>query len=175
MKFNIANPDLLPGNGWLYRLYFQDELVYIGMTVQKHPLMRIAMHFKDKEFDVYEIEQYPMQDLPEIEMSEIKKHRPKFNIVGVGRSGRLQWIAANIPTPTNRQFKKLDAVNYCVSTLKQNGCLITAKQRESIYNNLNKWVWYEGKVFLENDLNELILEIISGRHKTIIPQKLKHN
>lgn len=170
---------LIYGNGWLYRLFYRDQLVYIGMTTSIQPLIRISAHLKDKQFDSYELEQYPLYDLPDIELSEIRKHRPPFNIIGTNKKARPQWISPNIPGSTKQAFTRLDAASYCCEVLRNNGVLLTRKQHQTIYNNIPKLVFRvfvsddngrKGYYYTQDALNEFITETLLGQN-TILKQK----
>lgn len=164
MRFIIQSHDLLHGNGWLYKLFFKDELVYVGITTNHHPLMRIAAHFKNKQFDSYEVEQHCLSDLPKIELFEIKKHKPRFNVMGISGKGHLQWIAPNIPGATQKEFTRLDAVLYVRSMLKRNGVSLSNKQTQYLNNNFHKIVWKEGRKYVQSNLNEFVIEVLSDQN-----------
>lgn len=189
MRIMLDNLKLKEGNGWLYRLFLNDEIVYIGITVSLHPMGRISAHYKDKEFDSFEAEQYSIDVLPQVEIDEIKRHTPKYNIAGVKSPAIKQWIfgaeythikkasngnirRANIEQKRNavhieesRTYKRLEAFQYCCLLLKKKGFALSPKQRESIYNKLPRWVWVENGLYLDLDLDEFVLSMVSGKIK----------
>lgn len=168
MTHRVDDLKLEPGKGWLYRLYLDGELVYIGMTIQAHPMGRIVAHFKDKKFDSYEASQYSVDDLPNIELDEIKKHKPKYNVAGVKKNSQPQFIfhsAVLEQHPVVRSFeKRKDATNYVVSKLRKLGLDVKSVHAFRIYNGLPKWVWVEDDGYRIKDLDGLCNEILNGRH-----------
>lgn len=168
MRINLDDFKLKQGNGWLYRLYLNDDLVYIGMTIVPHPMGRICAHYKDKEFDSFEAEQHEIRLLPKIELEEIKKHRPKYNIIGVSGRDNQQWIHPNhvhVEMPSDHPYSRSEAVQYCFLSLKKKGFVLNPKQRESIYNKLPRWVWVDRGIYLKKDLDDFLSKIASGEHR----------
>lgn len=165
----IKFPDfkLESGNGWLYRLYFKSEPVYIGITIKEHPMNRIGAHFGNKAFDCFTVEQHKIEVLADVEIDEIKKHRPKYNIVGNTNNGIKQWIQQNSLQSNvvdKGPYKKTEALNYCTLYLNKLGFFLTPKQRELLFKQLPKWVWSENGVYEKGDLDDLIRKIQCGIH-----------
>lgn len=168
MQIKLPDFKLEKGNGWLYRLYLEAEIVYVGMTVLDHPLSRIVAHFANKEFDSFTAEQHKLEELAQVEMNEIKKIQPKYNIAGNKNNAGKQWIHPNRLEPSMPgPFKRSEAINYCTLSLKKSGITLNPKQRESLYLKLPRWVWVENGLYQRIDLDDFLLKIVSGKHRII--------
>ena len=75
----IVRPD---GHGWIYFLFKNNEVVYVGQTIKNSPLSRIGDHFNGKDFDSLAFIAVPVEDLSEYELRYIKHFNPVFNKTG---------------------------------------------------------------------------------------------
>lgn len=74
--------------GYIYYLVYEDQVVYVGQTVNLEA--RIGSHISGKEklFDTIKYKEYPISQLFEEELKEIKRFTPIYNRVGISVADR---------------------------------------------------------------------------------------
>jgi DNA-binding phage protein len=78
-EFEIVRElDLHPKRWWLYFLYDNNELVYIGKSIN-HPAARVRAHIKDKEFTNAFFAEIERDAVLEKERALIRQYKPKYN------------------------------------------------------------------------------------------------
>lgn len=95
-------PEINKTMGYIYYLFYKNELVYIGQTIDLPN--RISSHIcSDKVFDKVLYKDCPTETLTTTEIEEIKKHKPILNGSGLEREYKY---SDELP-----MFKVID--NYC--------------------------------------------------------------
>ena len=116
IKLNIPKLKRDEGYGWIYFLFSSEEIVYIGQTVNDHPMARIGAHFNDKEFDSFSCTMVELEYLTKTEYRLIREYKPIYNKSGIVNNMRSI-------EPTNMQ---------CVMIEKESD-FILSRQQSSIF------------------------------------------
>lgn len=156
IKLEIPEIGRKDGFGWIYFLYLGKEIVYIGQTIQKHPMNRIGQHFGEKQFDSFSIKQIRIELLNEVEMGFIIKHNPKYN------KHKRQEKSTEYLTPSEARalFIKTAAAEFA------NNNLVFRMTDEGLKRLLSRIV---APVYISNNLSKgkgyLISDILQGVEK----------
>lgn len=143
VKLNIPQFVRPEGFGWIYFLYHDGVVVYIGQTVNDHPMVRVSQHFNDKVFDAFDAFSVPIEDLTKREYDLIREHKPNYNISGInGKSyslvNRVQVL--QIEREADTLYPATDAVVYWSSFLTKRGFVVSSEQRAYLIKNITMFL-----------------------------------
>lgn len=145
-KIEIPSARRRAGFGWIYILYLEGEIVYVGQTIKMHPLCRIGEHAQDKAFNGYSFFEVEIEALSFEELRLIKEINPMYNKAGKDgytpfqRSFVSQYTAeVVIKKESDERFSRSEAVSFFSAYCQKVNRPISTRERDFLYRNLNKF------------------------------------